>query len=321
MIPPDDLAEWGLHCFCLNARATPHHVVRADGNGRLLLRALMGVPERVLADEFPALESRLALLSAYGLIKREEGKVRTTFPILSPDATSRIRQTAREVARAVLPDIADGAAEIAGELAAQGFAASAYAVVFGHILDGLMWDRLRGRGMLPSTQLSLERPYWNGAFWAVYPPLRGAGGTNEVREGDVSLVMVWTDAVADALATFAAQPQVRPLLHALDRRTAAWRAPLSDKGEVIVPVLGGEANGKLDASCHGLAARAAAAIPDARVCQALLREAGVETSEQEAAVIFAHEAIWEIAQTLSGRGIVTPAATLGVGPFMFVRVN
>ncbi len=322
MIPPDDLAEWGLHCFCINARATPHQVVRIDGNGRLLLRAREGVPAAALADEFPALESRLALLSACGLIAREEGEVRTRFPILGPQASAVIRRTAAEIALDVLADVADASAAVARELAGQGLAASTYAIVFGHCLDGLMWDRLRARGMLPSTRLSLERPYWNGAFWAIYPPRRGAGGTNEMREDDLCLVMVWTDAVADDLTRFAAQPQVRPLLRALDRGSAVWRVKLTDTDEAAVPVVGGEASRKLNAACRDLADLAANAVPEAAACRALLENAGADVPEQEAAVIVAHEVIWDIAEALAGLGIVdTPPAALGIAPYMFVRVD
>ncbi|WP_125795948.1 hypothetical protein [Amycolatopsis sp. WAC 01376] len=47
---PDDLAKWGLHCFCLGARSTPHHIVRMDDNGRLLFRARLGVSRTELRE-------------------------------------------------------------------------------------------------------------------------------------------------------------------------------------------------------------------------------------------------------------------------------
>jgi hypothetical protein len=66
---PDDLGQWGLHCFCLTARHTPQRVIRMDGNARVLSHAVGGATLGELrASGLTVTDSQVLLPRTYGLI-------------------------------------------------------------------------------------------------------------------------------------------------------------------------------------------------------------------------------------------------------------
>ncbi|RSN61030.1 hypothetical protein DMH01_17470 [Amycolatopsis sp. WAC 04182] len=322
---PDDLAEWGLHCFCLGARSTPHHVVRMDDNGRLLFRARLGVSRAELRTEgIDPLDSQLALLQAYRLISVEGDRLVTTFPVLGSEETAGLRARTAELADAIVPGIAGDVSALTDVLAGRGLAQCGYGVLFGHVIDGLVWDRLRADGLLPSTELSIERPYWNGAFWAVHPPRASAMGTNEVEESGVRLTMVWTEPTVRALNRLAESDALRPSLRAVSRGGAP-REPLVTKdghvwtligesGKPAIPIIRRTAADPLHEIGLRIAAKIVSALPKD------LRDDGV--------VLATHELIWDLMGALETAGFIRrpevlddPNATsdaLGVQMFLSV---
>lgn len=323
---PDDLAEWGLHCFCLGARSTPHHVVKMDDNGRLLFRARLGVSRTELRHYgIDPSDSQIALLRAYHLIAVEGDRLATTFPVLGSDETAGLRTRMAGLAEAVASEIAVDVSGLADVLAGQGLAGCVYGVLFGYVIDGLIWDRLRSDGLLPSGELSVERPYWNGAFWAVYPPREGAMGTNEIEESGVRLTMVWTDETVRSLNRLADAPALRSALRVVSRGSLP-RAALAveggemwtlvdDEGRPTIPIIRRRDSDPV----HGIGLRIAE-----KVVSALLRdlpEAGVVAS--------AHELIWSLMDALEAAGMVRrpgtfddPAAGLdSLGVQMFLSVD
>jgi hypothetical protein len=196
-IAPTDLAAWGLHCFCITARQTPQSIVRLDHNGDLLHRAAGGVPLAVLRSEgLVSSDSQIRLLQAFGLLRQIDDMLITTFPIIGPEAIVALRARIAKVTEGLAETIAADARAMQAALADAGHADSAYAVLFGYALDGLLWNEPALRNVLPDAKLDLDHPFWRGTFWAVYPDRTGAPGTNEAVEGRASFVTVWTDDLA-----------------------------------------------------------------------------------------------------------------------------
>jgi hypothetical protein len=280
--PPDDLGQWGLHCFCIAARHTPQRVIRIDGNGRVLNQAVGGTTLGALkASGLAVTDSQVLLLKTYGLIDQTGDRITTAFPVIGPEAMLPLRARLSQLAAATAPALAGDARSIGQQLKADGFADHAYAVVFGYALDGLLWDELRRRGALPDTALDLDHPIWRGAFWAIYPERADVPGTNESQVGDRALVSVWTDRTVEPLAALTDA-------HAGPAKSDAWLSRL--------PVIHAAAGDPIHAAAGRLAARAAlASVPHA--------------SQQEAVLILAHEFIWDLTEDLVRDGaIATPPA-------------
>jgi hypothetical protein len=183
---PPDLAEWGLHCFCLTARQTPQSIVRLDDNGRLLYRAARGVTVAALRSEgFAAGESQIRLLEVFGLLRKTGDRLTTAFPVLGPDVVGPLRGRIAEVTQDLAEAIAADATGICGILGDAGHAASAYAVVFDYALDGLLWRRLARRNVLPMTRSGGARsgPSTPSAWGRLAPMRQKKVGRGSSRSG------------------------------------------------------------------------------------------------------------------------------------------
>lgn len=313
---PPDLARWSLHCFCLGARSTPQHVARLDNNGRVLDSAVGGTTIGALRERgLDVTESQLWLLATYGLIEREGDHIETTFPVVGPRAVA----TVRSVAQSAASEVIDGAAAIAGEidaaLAGLDLEGHGFAVVFGHALDGVIWDLLRQRGGIPDVSLDLLNPLWRGVFWALHPARPGSAGTNELTGDGAALVMVWDDGSADGLRSLATAPGVEDGLGTLER--GATRHVIPDVGPI--PVV--EPGGHLDRLSQDLAQVIVDHVPSPRHSQALMDEAEVDANIEEATVIVAHEVIWSLADLLTSAGAFAVPAANGIVGRLFARID
>ena len=289
---PPDLAAWSLHCFCIGARSTPHHVIAADDNGRLLWHARHGTTRAQLRRLGIAChESQVLLLRAYGLLQVDHEVIRTSFAAFGSEEMATIRAQVFVRGAALAGEVADDAQRIVGTLAQSGHAAHAYALVFGHALDGATWNVLNARQALPVTTLSIERPFWNGAFWAVHPPRAHPAGTNEVTVGAQTLVTVWTDAS----------------LKGLDALATRWRSEQT----LIVPTVRQTESDPLHAISAAIGERTAFAI-DALAAE--LHASHRETcSLATLRLIVGHELIWETAERLVQLGAMTAPRALTIG--------
>jgi hypothetical protein len=337
---PDDLADWSLHCFCITARRTPHAAIRLDRNGRLLLAARRGIARGALRERgLLVADSQLVLLRDLGLIETEGEQVRTAFPILEPLTMTGIRAALRdEAARLVAGWDADLAA-IHRLLFDRNLRSHAFAIVFGYVLDGMLWTLLRYRRAVPDTTLTLEQPYWRGAFWALWPPRQASAGTNELRTESARLVMTWTPATVVALDRISTDPALAADVEACGRRVVrgaaeiqsaqlqgtlpgdAWRVPAIRTG-VDGPLA--RAGGRIVLAIEA----SLATLGSAGGLDAALRGAGVADAKV-ATVVLAHELIWEIAELLvAERKVERPAVALdstpspaALGELMFVAVD
>jgi hypothetical protein len=284
-------------------------------------------------------DSQLVLLRDLGLIETEGEQVRTAFPILDPLTMTGIRAALRdEAARLVAGWDADLAA-IHRLLFDRNLRSHAFAIVFGYVLDGMLWTLLRYRRAVPETTLTIDQPYWRGAFWALWPPRHASAGTNELRTASARLVMTWTPASAAALAHIAGDPALAADVLTCGTRVARGAAEIQSaqlQGSAPgdrwrVPAIRTGVDGPL-AQAGGrmvLAIEASlASIGPGAGLDAALHVAGV-ADPRVATVILAHELIWEIAELLvAERKVERPVvatesqpATAALGDLMFVAVD
>ncbi|MFC4335081.1 hypothetical protein [Salininema proteolyticum] len=282
---PEDLSQWGLHAFALGARSTPHDVVGMDGNG-VLLNALRywSTAEDLRRRGFTAVESRLRLFELYRLVHRDGDRFKVSFPVIGGDATGRVRSRSGEMARELAARTGDTVAAMAEELREDGFPNHVYPVVFGYAVDGLLWDGLRREGAVPDTGLSVERPLWNGAFWAVYPPREGAAGVNEEHREGRTLVIVWTRETVPAVRESMASGEIR-----------RWR----EGGELPVPAIGPSHR------LHGLAVELCAPIAQALSEEPVLDGLG-DLDHREWTLVLAHELVWDLMEAWTDEGLIEP---------------
>ncbi|OLT43085.1 hypothetical protein BJF85_03105 [Saccharomonospora sp. CUA-673] len=294
-LEPSDLTEWGLHAFALGARSTPHGIVALDDNGALLYAARDGATLSELeANGIAPSQSQLKLLQVYDLIEVDDDRVTTAFPVVGPDIFDPLRPRIRQLATDLTHKVSAEVRAIREELRRRGHHGHDYAVVFGHAVDGLLWDRLRATDMVPDTGLSLDRPLWNGAFWAIYPPIPAGAGVNEISGEAGTLVMVWTESTRHALQEVALSETARQLLK-------------DPTAQIEIPVLVPDMSDMLHVHSVTIAETIAETLTTETQAQALFA-AIPNASAHERTLIVVHELIWALTQELVSAGYLQPLA-------------
>lgn len=335
----DDVATWGLHCFCIEAVATPHRIVRMDDNGLILGRARNGITiQQLRADGITVTESQLKLLQVFGLLSRQGGVIQTAIPLLDSNATAAIRNRAAHIAAGLIPALRPPIRTIHTQLSRNGLQDSEYAVIFGYALDTLLWEVLRTRAALPSTSLTLQQPFWRGAFWAIYPERLDAAGTNELAHGRAHLTMVWTDPVAPRLDLLAHAPTTLAALASIEQLPARSGVEtvrsmctvprcVGTNHLLRLPSIEERAGDPLHDASADIAGAVSRALLSSGNGHALIALVPTATRAQ-ALVIVAHELIWEVADALVKARIVSRPAVLGttanaasLGPLLFIRFS
>lgn len=293
-------------------------MVDLDNNGQILHESVGGTTLEAVR-RLPCSDSQLALLSVFGLIEWHKQQIRTTIPVLGPEAVAAVREAAADAANVALSGVPQSAGEIVEVLGSRNLESSAHAIVFGHALDGVFWSMLRPRGSLPEIELTVDEPFWRGALWAVYPGREGSVGTNERTIANTTLVMVWDDESAEALWELESHPGTQELLKAVqpDEAKVSLSPILGD--EFVVPIVAHD--DEIHSISLALARTVTDAMPDADESRSLLAGAGVDASAEEATVIVAHEVIWDVAARLAESGIIDAPAGPTPGGRVFIRID
>lgn len=214
--------------------------------------------------------------------------ITTVFPVVGPDVLDSLRPRVHRAAAALVPRVRGDVDAISAELRRRGHTGHDYAVVFGHAVDGLLWDRLRDHGMAPSTELSVERPFWNGAFWAIHPPNEGGAGVNELPGHEATLVMVWTGATNRALWDLSGTEATRRLLD-------------DPRAQDEIPVLAPQDGDVLHRHSLNIAETITRALRSEEQAGVLL-SAIPNATPQERTLVLAHELIWSLMRELLAAG-------------------
>ena len=319
---PHDLAKWELTCFCNTKLATPHVVVRADDNGRILYAARGGITKDGLkAKGIPFTDSQLILMLSWHLLTKHGPVWTTAMPVLGPNEMAHVRAALQPAVKGVAKASAADVAAIKAVLHKNAMDASAYSVVFNAVLDSLTWEVLHTRHVLTPFEVTADRPIWNGAFWAHYPPRKGVPGTNAQSEGKAEIRLTWTDGTLDAVHALQASDGISALLKAIAAGkpvvpiTATdgmvWR--LSDaKGRLRVPLIHQRKGDPIyDHGMH-IANAMVDALLDKPVFAQLKRDIA-HADDQTVIIIAMHEFIWGVLDEFVKAGLAVPPVLTAKG--------
>jgi hypothetical protein len=283
-------------------------------NGKILYAARNGASR----DAFAITDAELDDLLDFHLLEQVGGRLRTAFPVVGSTETSALRAHLRDQV-APLAAVIEGPTRVMTAELERRKLSSGYALVFGYALDLLLWEPLNMAGAVPDTALTPERPWWNGAFWAIYPPRERSSGTNFLDCGEgITLVTVWSDETARGLRAFEDSPGVREALLGLTRpgtmlgsadatsTSEKWRLRRRDGQSALALVGTGD---DLDDLAHQLAEPVADLLVSGKLDGA---RAMIPTPKRDVAtVVVAHELIWELTDQLIERGACRLPPALG----------
>ncbi len=295
---------------------SPVKIARLDTNGEILFACRRASSRQAIRDAGVAFsESQIQLLEIMGLLGERDGLLTTTFPILEPADTSRLRSVTTKASEAIVVQVAPLVAELKRALDSDSKSDHAFAVIFSYVLDGLVWQQLNPMVPPPATRASEPgNPFWSGQLWAISPKRRDSVGTATDYAAGQMLYVVWSPHAKAALAPIyqpGADPHVlleqiaagNRVTDAVTRAAYSSVGILDSTGRPLVPIIVRRPNDPVQQASQRLAdavARGTMAHLDfeqvAHDCH--LRD------RHTAMIVAYHELMWDLLDRLQRRGMV-----------------
>ena len=292
--------EWEATQFVALSGHQPSDYVAPDNNWEILycLRT-PHTPAELRATGVGCTDSQLMLLEVGGLIAEQEGKWKTTIPILDREQTRSLRSFADGVAESVYTANEADFVNLAGTIREAGFGNNVFSLLFSYLLDGWMWTKL-----VLFEEIE-NHSTWSGCYWILYEPRDGMKcGTNSY--GDQDLILTYTDSrIARGSATmdrYAAEIARYGKVTDDGLITELQPYGMTDsQGNVPIPVIG-----NMPDAFHGITQKLVDAITTELKanCGDLATRYGIE-DEKTAMVVLYHEVMWSLTDRLIRDGIVS----------------
>ncbi len=317
--PPSDLRDWELICYCSGQQKGPDEIVKEDNNGQILFVARRGTTRKGLKEAGVAFtESQIELLKNWRLLAEQDDQLKTEMPVLGPEEMARLRALLRahavEIGSSLEPDFKN----FVTVLTQQGYVDNAYSIVFSYLLDDVVWDDYDHQHMLPSMEISADKPFWGGTVWAVYPH-REAPGTNSRSYGGWSLSIMWMQSVQPLLTPLNSSSMLKPLLDDLEkrgsvsdpvvRRQMEGLGVLTADGKLAVPIIREAPSDPIYTASLVLSRKVSEGMRQAMQSPDIPALIGINDN-RVALIIAYHEFMWELLAYLQQTGVVRPPAIL-----------
>ncbi|MBZ5551724.1 MAG: hypothetical protein LAO21_03310 [Acidobacteriia bacterium] len=301
--------------FVTSSGQSPQQITRLDNNGEILLACVKGITrDQLRASGVRFVESQIELLKTWRLLEEEKTVLKTALPILDAQMSERLRGATQAVVPALSRRLEPEIVRLVNTLDALGRKKNAYTILFSYVLDDLVWEQFRSRGLLGRREITAETPLWAGEVWAVYPPRAFAMGTNSVSDKGVSLKVNWTERAIPKMMPFVAD--IKTFLRMFDDYVEKGRVEdeharkvfgpfdlFDQTGRFTVPIIKADGSDPLYQLSQAIAGRIAESVPDLLRLSSLSKEFGFRDDKQALVIVY-HELMWDFMDHLESAGIV-----------------
>lgn len=313
--------EFSITAYCSYNTFHPSQYI-ADNNWDILTAFREEGPvSRLDSMNIPYNSSQLRLLMVGDLLTYSNGILKTKMPIFDKEQTDRLRGESKVFSDSIYPLIEPKIKELVSLLTKSGYGAQTYSLIFSYLLDGYIWDD----GKLPTQQQTTDHGTWEGAYWAMYDKRKeDRDGTNQYGP----LTINWTDQLGywpgdKLLLSFArciADNKLPVQDKKLREKLIKYNLVNSD-GQPVIPVIKHGNKDQADLLCDEIATIVSGAVNE---YAGKIASTYNIPSQQDAAVIFYHEVMWDLRSLLLSNGIIHKPAILNgeeVGPEHFSDIT
>jgi hypothetical protein len=313
---PTQLSDFRIVQYISQQGYSPISITRLDNNGDILLACRSGkTKEQLLETGVKITESQIRLLEIYRLLSIKNNVLKTAIPILGPRQTNKLRQHSKEVSENLVHIIKPNVIELIHDLENIGREQNAYSILFAYIFDGMSWSEFKSKGLIKSTKIDVKHPFWAGEVYAFYPDRSFTSGTNTWSEGPYALKINWSHFANPFLSPL--YKEIKKIDNKMFRqilesgfiedksvRKAFTPFGIIDKnGYVSIPIIDESENNKIYMIGKKIA-REMAENTLKLVSFDNLKNAFDFRDTNQTIVVFYHELIWELMDTLEEQGIV-----------------
>jgi len=295
--------------------SSPQNIIGLDNNSSIILHAKHGVMRELLNQKnIEVTESQIKLLKTWRLIEEKDKMLQTTFPILDSSQTQQFRSQIQPKAPVLVEKLTPLIEELKIKLEALGRSDNAYSITFSYILDGLIWDEFEQAGLLKERNITVEKPFWDGEVWALYPKRNNVVGTNTISDQGVQFKINWTYQIIPKMVPFVSDFKnlTKMVEDYITQGEVINDEPLrifepynlfDAKGKFTVPIIKEDKSNPLFTTSTKAAQLIAREVPVLLNLQEMQNEYDFR-DQQQTLIIAYHELMWEVINTLVERNIV-----------------
>ena len=307
-----NLKDYDEICYC--SGNTPHSILNYDNNWPLLWAFKNGLSKQGLDSmQIPYTRSQLKLLTIYKLIRFDNGKYFTTFPILDINQTNYLRKKTSEIASIIFPFIESEIKSLVTELKNVNHSENQFSILFSYVLDGLTWQKFEERGMINQLNLTTENYPWVGEFWLLTPRRETIFGTNSVSDSLFTLAITSSNNVLVSKVYNEEDELLRILLKnyinsgkVTDEKVLATfgKYNVCDKdGNLAIPVIIEDKNNKIYYYSSQIADEICTKLISNSIFNEVIRDLKLKDQKQ-AVVILYHEVMWDLLSVIEKQKVI-----------------
>jgi hypothetical protein len=186
------IKDYDSFCFCSVGLEHPNEILKLDNNLEIIFALKNTKTLHDLSNQgIKYNQSQISLLETAGLIIKKDSVYYTTIPIFSRDETNKIREQTKAIAENIVLRFQKQYKIFAQILKTKGLENNTYSLFFAFVMDGIVWNILKQDGVILTTQVTQERPFWNGLLWLVQPKREFYCGTNSMSDGNLTINVNW----------------------------------------------------------------------------------------------------------------------------------
>lgn len=190
----ESIKDYDDICFCSVGLEHPKRILDMDNNWEILF----GLKNGCTLNDLNRLgirytQSQIGLLQASGLIKLHDSVYYATVPIISKNETIKLRAQTTVIAADIVQRLKKENDQLLQTFKIKGLQRNAYSLYFAMVLDGFVWDILEQKGIIKETDITAEKPFWDGVMWMIEPKREFSCGTNSLSSGNLSVNVNWSD--------------------------------------------------------------------------------------------------------------------------------
>lgn len=228
-------------------------------------------------------KDQIKMLEETKLLKEENGIFKTTFPILSKDEMSALREEALKIAVKTAENIQPELEEfLKGTKKTE---VSPYLLFFSYILDGLVWECFKKENKITDMVIN-NRVGWIGVLWGSFLPRQFFLGTNEYPLKDGVIKFIWNNEILQKVKEVIFPEEIGKYITSLTvsiinqkSKDSIYKSSLRLSEKIAEEVLG-------------------------NLNLAQLMERYKFSSEKETLVIVYHELMWSLLEELERQGLL-----------------
>ena len=307
--------DYALHFFGHATNFTPQSILRLDNNGEIILTCQTGKTiEQMNASGITVTESQIKLLQDWRLLQEEDEIFKTNFLILNSSETEYLRKITKESALRIGSELTGDVNVLKEILKSEGHEKNIYTILFSYILDDFVWHELEEARRIMERKITIEKPFWAGFLWALYPPRKFSCGTNSSTDQGVGLYLNWSKTGGKLIFSVYSDGEAYTYLledivkygKVKNKKAITVFEPYNifdPDGNFTIPVVVEDMSNHLYKSCKILAQKVAKQVVNILNIREFKNELAIK-DRGETIIVAYHELMWDLLDYFENQGVI-----------------